>query len=470
MHFQAKGNLFAIARVWLTPSIISAQTNGPFQYLTNCPAASYKYPQINRNRQRVNPAINRETPVAPRARYSNRVRGVVQSTMKPHQRRTEELRSLLEEYLVERNLFEEDAPWYIKESPLGGLGVFAKRDINVGEVVYRDAPVVLGPRAVLQSSVYCVVCCAGGEVKACSRGCGLPVCGNACESSKKHTLECKTILSWRKNRKVSRWDVKLVECLTPVRALFLSKNQKNLATLLQHHKGHGFEINTLKEELELEISQQDEDFMKFLCAVLDANAFEVTVTKGDNEASLRGLYPLASLANHQCVPNTTHVFDCDQNMLVVASIFIQKDTEIFHAYTRLLWGTLTRRYHLMRTKHFSCRCPRCLDPTEMGTNIMALLCKKCKGCVLPKSTFTKVLEWECTRCKEPVPEKQIGFTLSVLGAWLKPLDKETVDEMIVALKERFLKVVPGCNEIVLEMKYKLLWILGYREGYFWTGI
>lgn len=63
----------------------------------------------------------------------------------------------------------------------------------------------------------------------------------------------------------------------------------------------------------------------------------------------------------------------------------------------------------------------------------------------------------------------MGLALSILGSWLKPLDSETVDEMIVAMKDRFLKVVPGCNEIVLELKYKLLWILGYREGYFWAG-
>lgn len=390
--------------------------------------------------------------------------------MKPHQRRTEELCALLEEYLIEKGLYEETAPWYIKESPLGGLGVFAKRDVNVGEVIFRDAPVVLGPRAVLQKSVFCVVCCAGGEVKACSKGCGLPVCGNLCESSKTHKLECRTILAWRKNRKVDRWDVKLVECLTPIRSLFLGERQKILSKHLLFHKGHGFEINKLKDELGLDINQQEEDLMKFMCAVLDANAFEVTVGKaGDSEASLRGLYPLASLANHQCVPNTSHVFDSNQNMVVTASIFIQKDSEIFHAYTRFLLGTLTRRFHLMRTKHFSCKCSRCLDPTEMGTNMMALLCKKCKGHVLPKSAFTKVMEWQCTTCKEEVSEKHVGFALSVLGAWLDALDRERVDEIITALRERFLKLVPGCNEIVLELKYMLLWILGYREGYFWTG-
>lgn len=390
--------------------------------------------------------------------------------MKPQQRRTETICALLEEYLIEKGLYEEAAPWYIKESPLGGLGIFAKRDINVGEIIFKDAPMVLGPRSVLQNTVYCVVCGAGGEVKACSRGCGLPVCSNICESLKVHKLECNTILAWRKNKKVDCWDVKLVECLTPIRSLFMKEKHKILAKHLLFHKGHGSEIDALKEKLGLEINQQDEDLMKFGCAVLDANAFEVTVTRGDSEASLRGLYPLASFANHQCVPNTTHVFDKNQNMVVTASIFIQKDMEIFHVYTRFFWGTFTRRFHLMRTKHFSCKCPRCLDPTEMGTNMMALLCRNCKGYVLPKSTFTKVTQWQCTNCKEQMSEKQVGFVLFMLGSWLDSLDKKKPDEMATSLEERFLKIVPGCNEIVLELKCVLLWILGYREGYFWTGM
>lgn len=389
--------------------------------------------------------------------------------MKPHERKTEELYGLLQEYLIDKGLYEEAAPWYIKESPLGGLGIFAKRDISVGEVVFRDAPLIIGPRAVLKNSVYCVNCYGGGEVKSCSKGCGLPVCGNICENSKTHLLECKTIISWRKNEKVDRWNVKLVECLTPIRSLFLNENDKKLINHLLSHKGHGFELQILKKDLGLDINQQDEDLMKFLCAVLDANAFEVTVSKEGNESSLRGLYPLASFANHQCVPNTTHVFDSNQNMVVTAAIFIQKDMEITHGYTRFIWGSLTRRYHLMRTKHFSCKCSRCLDSTEMGTNMMALLCKKCKGYVLPKSTFTKVTEWKCTSCNEEVPEKQIGLALSVLGSWLNSFDENSVEDMITALKERFLKLVPGCNEIVLELKYRLLWLLGYREGYFWTG-
>lgn len=109
--------------------------------------------------------------------------------------------------------------------------------------------------------------------------------------------------------------MKLVECLTPIRSLFVGDSAKAIARLLLHHKGHGFELETLKKNLGLDIGQEDEEFMRFMCCVLDANAFEVTVTKGDNEASLRGLYPLASLANHCCVPNTTHVFDDRQNMV-----------------------------------------------------------------------------------------------------------------------------------------------------------
>lgn len=114
------------------------------RYLTNCPD-----PRSPINTPRIRP-IGTTTHQSP------------QSAMKPHQSRTEELRSLIGEHLTGGNLRDPSPAWCIRESPLGGIGLFATRDINVGEVVFRDAPLVLGPRAVLQTPVYCVVCCAGG--------------------------------------------------------------------------------------------------------------------------------------------------------------------------------------------------------------------------------------------------------------------------------------------------------------------
>ena len=41
-------------------------------------------------------------------------------------------------------------------------------------------------------------------------------------------------------------------------------------------------------------------------------------------------------------------------------------------YTHSLWGTSGRREHLNSTKKFWCKCERCVDPTEFGTNVKNL--------------------------------------------------------------------------------------------------
>ena len=41
-------------------------------------------------------------------------------------------------------------------------------------------------------------------------------------------------------------------------------------------------------------------------------------------------------------------------------------------YTHALWGTVARRDHLFEQKKFWCRCDRCADPTEFGTNFSTI--------------------------------------------------------------------------------------------------
>lgn len=363
-----------------------------------------------------------------------------------------------------------NAPWDLGDSPLGGVGVFATKNIKAGELIFEDFPVVLGPRAVITTTVTCVVCYGGGDLQACSRGCGLPVCGIKCAESKEHLKECAVILSWRGNRKLDQWDSKLLECSTPIRSLLLNDFQKDLVSSLQAHKSkqHGFEVDNLKKMFD--IAPQDEDFMRLVCSVLDANAFEVSASNETCTSSLRGIYPLASLTNHNCVPNATHVFDGNQRMIVRAAVDIQKGEEIFHSYTRLAWGTVTRRFHLLRTKHFLCSCPRCLDPSEYGTHMSAILCKQCGDFVLPKISANIKNDWECKSCKTIVESERIAIVLSVLGSLVDGCRKDSVDDMAECLKLKFPRIIPSCNEIAIELKLRIVWILGWKKNYFWTGI
>jgi hypothetical protein len=98
------------------------------------------------------------------------------------------------------------------------------------------------------------------------------------------------------------------------------------------------------------------------CRVLDANAFEIPLMN-DAGVSFRGLFPMASIMNHSCSPNTAHNFGNSHQMTITASNTILVGEEITTTYVTLLLGTPARRNFLAKSKHFHCRCPRCKDPT-----------------------------------------------------------------------------------------------------------
>lgn len=103
--------------------------------------------------------------------------------------------------------------------------------------------------------------------------------------------------------------------------------------------------------------------MRRICGVFNTNSFEVVVARNEDSTSLRGLYPMGSLQNHCCVPNTRHHFDDQQRLQVSAALPITAGEELTMSYTDLLWDTSSRRQFLRATKHFSCECSRCSDPS-----------------------------------------------------------------------------------------------------------
>lgn len=124
---------------------------------------------------------------------------------------------------------------------------------------------------------------------------------------------------------------------------------------------------------------------------------------------------MGSLANHSCVPNTLHVFNDKQQMIAKAAVFIPKDSEIFHSYTRIIWGTTTRLYHLYKTKHFICKCARCRDPTEFGSYLGSVLCKLCRGIVSPVNPYKAFGRWQCRDCGNVILGKDTADLTTLLG-------------------------------------------------------
>lgn len=67
---------------------------------------------------------------------------------------------------------------------------------------------------------------------------------------------------------------------------------------------------------------------------------------------------------------------------VRATTNIKSGDELFSSYTYSLWPTIIRRSCLKETKYFDCNCPRCSDPTELGTHMGTLKCTKCDNGII----------------------------------------------------------------------------------------
>lgn len=60
-----------------------------------------------------------------------------------------------------------------------------------------------------------------------------------------------------------------------------------------------------------------------------------------------------------------------------AMVDLEAGEQLLHSYTYTLDGTAQRQSHLKSGKYFTCKCRRCLDPSELGINFSTLKCSKC---------------------------------------------------------------------------------------------
>lgn len=278
----------------------------------------------------------------------------------------EELTQLINLHLGD--LAEKDPNWIIAESPLGGRGVFAKRNINKGEEIFREHTLLVGPTSRKNMPLnICVICynLLNEENNVlCPNGCCLPVC-ETCSKSDKHAQECNLFRKW-KPKDTTKIEPPVVRLLSVVRCFFLSGNERKLLYAMQanNDKYYMKEIQTAANCFENFPQEADalDYFYRTVCAY-NTNAFQATSTVNGHEVKLRALLPLAGLLNHACTPNANHDFvDCE-TIVLSATRDIAKGEEITTTYTKVLWSNLTRKMFLAMTKHFMCNCSRCLDPT-----------------------------------------------------------------------------------------------------------
>ncbi|KAL1457452.1 hypothetical protein WDU94_007684 [Cyamophila willieti] len=288
--------------------------------------------------------------------------------------------------------------WTILESHLHGRGLFATRDIEEGEVIFKDQALVLGPRSGTSCPPVCVGCFSSSNpLHPCTLHCRLPVCSSSCQTSSQHQIECGFLRAQegvQTDKAQINWD--LLRAVTPLRCLRMSKLKRKIMKSLESSHFQICEVDLLKRHLHRPLSSSEEAYLRLCCGILDTNAYGGSGGGEDNKSlNFRGLYALSAIMNHCCRPNTTYWFDADQRMVVKASSKIKEGEEILSTYSSLLWGTAMRRSFLRNTKEFECRCLRCKDPTEFGSNLSAIYCKvkPCPGLLLPSNPLDLKSDW-----------------------------------------------------------------------------
>lgn len=108
-----------------------------------------------------------------------------------------------------------------------------------------------------------------------------------------------------------------------------------------------------------------------VCGIVQVNGHEIPLTDPPYVA----IYDAGSMLEHSCLPNCSKSFTSDGQLLIrTAASAVENGGHLSISYTDVLWGTAQRLAHLADTKFFVCKCPRCSDPTELGTYFSGVKC------------------------------------------------------------------------------------------------
>lgn len=92
-----------------------------------------------------------------------------------------------------------------------------------------------------------------------------------------------------------------------------------------------------------------------------------------------------------------------------------------------------RLEHLLTNKYFICKCERCVDPTELSTNLSSLKCigdigKDCGGTLLPTKPTDVETDWFCDKCEVHIANEQIEIVLTNI--------EQEVEELLATVTSR----------------------------------
>lgn len=377
-------------------------------------------------------------------------------------------------------------PWRVERSPFLGRFLTATRDLEEGQLILQDTPLVVGPRQLTKP--VCLGChkeISATDHKKCVR-CNWPVCSTRCQDSVLHVPECRATQAAGSKIKVEVFGQvnMMYACITVLRALALQEGPRKVwedYTKFDSHLSERIKTPVYskvnKEKVVffihhyLGIQRYSDLEILEACGKLDTNCFEIR----QGGLNLRAMYRTACLISHDCSPNTRHTFAPDHTIHIYTTRRINKGDPISATYTNSLWCTEDRRQHLNVSKCFWCECDRCFDPTEFGSYLSAIRCSRCSGFRdhiqsddLQYITSTNPLDsealWKCGKCTNIQKANQIRAGNLAVGKELKEVNRSSVESLLAVLS-KYESMLGPTNHHIVDVKYSIASLLGNRPAY-----
>jgi len=196
-----------------------------------------------------------------------------------------------------------------------------------------------------------------------------------------------------------------------------------------------------------------------VCGVLMVNSHELPVTT----IPVQALYANISLLEHSCINNASKHFDGDFRVVVRAAVNIKKGEHISINYSDPMWGTASRQIHLGETKYFSCQCPRCRDPTEMGTMFSSIRCPQCTaeqgGYLVSQDLTNPKSDWSCVVCTKTQAHSFVDAVSMSIGEEMVVMEKGNIDACQAFIKKHSQNLHPN-HYYLQDIKLALCQMIG----------
>lgn len=242
--------------------------------------------------------------------------------------------------------------------------------------------------------------------------------------------------------------------------------------------------------LEKQVKTTESEILNMV-GIVDTNAHEISNRNG---IGFRGVFPVVSLMSHQCIVNTRQIMSkempfsntCRYLIIELVTIFsrlnlpkhcratvlIPKGQEILTTYIWPWKTTWSRRQNLRDGWHFSCSCPRCADPSELGALTSAILCESCPqssaaaGFLLqenPLEMEEDKAQWKCQQCGHFRPTIEIQSLIQDLSNQVESLDRNDLTANLEAL-QTCRKSLHANHALCTELRTRIIPIISRQPG------